>query len=171
MMKKLFSVLMALCLLCTAASALAEETPTWEKMPQVVTVDEGVELTDADFEGDWIADKVFYGTDYLTPEEVEAKGLAIRPVRIAGGKVINIVTDEAGEHEVSAEYTLENNQILFTDGEGIPPEEKPHAAVFLLSQGLLCRKIAVSAKTLPYKNTCTGQQPKTNYPNFEERRC
>ena len=119
MMKKLFSVLMALCLLCTTASALAEETPTWEKMPQVVTVDEGVELTDADFEGDWIADKGFYGTDYLTPEEVEAKGLAIRPVRIAGGKVINIVTDEAGEHEVSAEYTLENNQILFTDEEGI----------------------------------------------------
>ena len=119
MMKKLFSVLMALCLLCTAASALAEETPTLEKMPQVVTVDEGVELTDADFEGDWIADKVFYGTDYLMPEEVEAKGLAIRPVRIAGGKVINIVTDEAGEHEVSAEYTLENNQILFTDEEGI----------------------------------------------------
>ncbi len=119
MMKKLFSVLMALCLLCTAASALAEETPTLEKMPQIVTVDEGVELTDADFEGDWIADKVFYGTDYLTPEEVEAKGLAIRPVRIAGGKVINIVTDEAGEHEVSAEYTLENNQILFTDEEGI----------------------------------------------------
>lgn len=50
MIKKLFSVLMALCLLCTATSALAEETPTWEKMPQVVTVDEGVELTDADFE-------------------------------------------------------------------------------------------------------------------------
>ena len=116
-MKKLFSVLMALCLLCTAASALAEETPTLEKMPLVVTVDEGVELTDADFEGDWIVDKVFVDTVYLSPEQV--MGLAIRPVRIAGGKVINIVTDEAGEHEVSAEYTLENNQILFTDEEGI----------------------------------------------------
>ena len=119
-MKKLFSVLMALCLLCTTTAALAEEeAPTLENMPLVVTIDDGVELTDADFEGDWIADTVFYSTDYLTPEEVEAKDLTIRPIRIAGGKVISIVTDEEGEHEVSADYTLENNQILFTDGEGI----------------------------------------------------
>ena len=119
-MKKLFSVLMALCLLCAAAAALAEEeTPALEKMPLVVTIDDGVELTDADFEGDWIADTVFYNTDYLTEEEVKAKGLTIHPMRIAGGKVISIVTDEEGEHEVSADYTLENNQILFTDGEGI----------------------------------------------------
>ena len=119
-MKKLLSVLMILCLLCAAAAALAEEKAlTLEKMPLVVTIDDGVELTDADFEGDWIADKVFYNTDYMTQEEVEAKGLTIRPMRISGGKVIGIVTDEEGEHEVSAEYTLENNQILFTDGEGI----------------------------------------------------
>ena len=118
-MKKLFSVLLTLCLLCTAVAALAEEAPAWDDMPLVVTVEDGVELTDADFEGDWIVDKVFVDTVYLTPEEVEANGLAIRPIRIADGKVINIVTDEAGEHEVSAEYTLENNQILFTDEEGI----------------------------------------------------
>ncbi len=119
-MKKLFSVLMTLCLLCAAAAVLAEEeTPTLEKMPLVVTIDDGVELTDADFEGDWIADTVFYNTDYLTQKEVEEKGLTIRPMRIAGGKVISIVTDEEGEHEVSADYSLENNQILFTDEEGI----------------------------------------------------
>ena len=118
-MKKLFSVLMALCLLFTAAAALAEEEIIWDNMPMVVTVDEGVELTDADFEGDWIADKVFYGTEYMTPEEVEEKGLAIHPMRIADGKVISIITDEDGEHEASTEYTLDNNQILFTDGEGI----------------------------------------------------
>ncbi len=117
-MKKMLSILMALCLLCTVGAALAEETPTFEKMPLVVTVEEGTELTDADFEGDWIPDKAFYGTTYMSPEEAEAKSLAIRPIRIADGKIIMIVTDEQGEHEVSAEYTLENNQMLFTDGQG-----------------------------------------------------
>ena len=119
-MKKLFSILMTLCLLCTAVAALAEEkAPAWEDMPLVVTVDEDAELTDADFEGEWIVDKVFVDTVYLTPEEVEANGLAIRPMRIAGGKVISVITDEDGEHEAETEYTLESNQILFTDGEGL----------------------------------------------------
>ena len=118
-MKKLFSVLLVLCLLCTAAAALAEEAPAWEDMPLVVTIEEGLELTDADFEGDWIVDKVFVDTVYLTPEEAEENGLAIRPIRIAGGQVINVVTDEEGEHEVPAAYTLESNQLLFTDGDGI----------------------------------------------------
>ena len=119
-MKKLFSVLMALCLLCTAVAALAEEAaPTWEDMPRVVTLDEGVELTDADFEGDWIVDKVFIDNVYLTPEEVEANGLNIPPIRIADGQIINIVTDEQGEHEAAEKYTLDSNQIQFTDGEGI----------------------------------------------------
>ena len=119
-MKKLISVLMALCLLCAAAAALAEEeAPSWDKMPLVVTVDEGVELTDADFEGDWIWDKVFVNTVYLTPEEVEENGLNIHPMRIADGKVTNFFTDEEGEHAESVEYTLENNQLIFTDGEGL----------------------------------------------------
>jgi len=118
-MKKLISVLMALCLLCTAAAALAEAL-TLDQMPAVVTVDEGVELTDADFEGDWVADKVFFNETYLTPEQVVEYGFNIRPIRIAEGKVINIVTDDEGEqHEAAEEYTLENNQILFTDGQGL----------------------------------------------------
>ena len=116
-MKKLISVMMALCLLCTAAAALAE-TLTLNQMPQLVTL-EDVELTDADFEGVWIADKVFLNTVYLTPEEVEANGLVIHPMRIADGKVTSFFTDEEGEHAESVEYTLENNQLLFTDGEGI----------------------------------------------------
>ena len=119
-MKKLISVLAVLCLLCTAVASLAEEeTPTWETMPLVVTVNEDLELTDADFEGDWILDKVFVDTVYLTPEEVEENGLGIHPMRIADGKVTSIFTDEEGEHETSVEYTLENNQILFTDGQGL----------------------------------------------------
>ena len=119
-MKKLFSVLMAVCLLCTAAAALAEaEAPAFGSMPLVVTVEGGTELTDADFEGEWIVDTVFINETYLTPEKVEKNGLAIRPIRIADGKIIITVTDEEGEHETSEEYKLENNQILFTDNEGV----------------------------------------------------
>ena len=119
-MKKLFTGLMALCLLCTAAAALAEaEAPTIGSMPLVVTVEEGTELTDADFEGEWVLDTVFFNETYLTPAEVEENGLAIHPIRIAEGKVFTSFTDEEGEHETSVEYKLENNQVLFTDSEGI----------------------------------------------------
>ena len=119
-MKKLISVLAVLCLLCTAAAALAEaEVLTIDKMPKVVSAEEDLELKDADFEGDWIVDKVFLNSTCLTPEQIEENGLSIRPMRIADGKVIIIFTDEEGEHETSKEYTLESNQLLFTDDEGV----------------------------------------------------
>lgn len=119
-MKKLFSVLLAMCLLCTAAAALAEaKAPTMDDMPQAVTLEEDLELKDADFEGEWVWDKVFYGDTYLTPEQVKENGMEIHPMRIADGKVYSIVTDETGDHEVSVDYKLENNQLLFTDDSGI----------------------------------------------------
>ena len=118
-MKKLFSVLLTLCLLCTAVAALAEEAPTFDEMPGLMDLEEGAELTDADFEGDWIVDEVFVDTVYLTPEQVEENGLAIHPIRIADGQVISIITDEDGEHEAPVEYTLDSNQLQFTDGEGL----------------------------------------------------
>ena len=121
-MKKLISVLMALCLLFAASAALAEaEAVTFDQMPAVVTIEEGPELTDADFEGDWVVDKIFYNTTYLTPEAAEENGLVIRPMRIAiaDGKVYIFYTDEEGDHETAQEYTLENNQILFQDEDGI----------------------------------------------------
>ncbi len=111
---------MALCLLCTAVAALTEaEAPSFEDMPLVKTLDDGVELTDADFEGDWIVDKVFLNQTYLTLAEVEERGLTINQIHIGDGKISRIVTDEDGEHESFVEYTLESNQILFTDGEGL----------------------------------------------------
>lgn len=117
-MKKVFAILTALCLLCASCAALAE-TPAFENMPLVVTVEDGTELTDADFEGDWTVDKIFVSTTYLAPEEAEAKGLMIRPIRIADGQVSNVITDEAGEeHEAATKYTIEANQLIGTDGEG-----------------------------------------------------
>ena len=119
-MKKLFSILMALCLLCTAAAALADDAvPSFDDMPGVIIAENDVELTDADFEGEWAMDTVFYGTTYLSPEEVEANGLAIRPIRIADGKVYSKFEDEDGEHETSTDYTIESNQLLFSSGDGL----------------------------------------------------
>ena len=119
-MKKLISILMALCLLCVAVAALAEaETPSWDKMPLVVTVEEGTELTDADFEGEWVVDKVFVNEIYMTPAEVEENGLALPPMRIAEGKIFSTNMGDDGEKETAEAYTLENNQILFKDASGL----------------------------------------------------
>lgn len=118
-MKKLLSVLMTLCLLCVAVAALAEETSVWDSMPNVVTATEDLELTDADFAGEWVADKVFIDTVYLTPEEVEVYELTIRKIRIGDGQIVNIIPTDEGDQEAPAEYTIENNQLLFTDGQGI----------------------------------------------------
>ena len=70
---------------------------------------------------DWNVDKVFLNETYLTPEEVEANGLLIRPIRVADGKVYNLPFEgEVLEKLVSTDYTLESNQLLFSsDEEGI----------------------------------------------------
>jgi hypothetical protein len=121
-MKKLISVLMTLCLLCAAFAAIAEtaEAPlTIADMAKPVTLDEGVELTDADFEGEWIVGPVFLNETYLTVEQIAEAGMTFRPMRIAEGKIFMKITDEQGEHEVSTEYVLEDNQISFKDDEGV----------------------------------------------------
>ena len=119
-MKKLISVLVALCLLCAAVAALAEaETVSFDDMPKIVTAEDGVELTDADFEGDWVVDKIFYKQDYVTPEQAAELGLLLQPIRIADGKIIIVVTDEEGDHETSTDLVLDANQLHFTDGQGI----------------------------------------------------
>lgn len=108
-MKKLFAVLMALCLLCAAAAALAE-TET-EELPQVITFDEGVELTEADFEGEWVVSKVYKGETLMTDEEV-AQNFHIAPITIADKKVT--ITYDEGNTE---EYTcyVEANQLALED--------------------------------------------------------
>ena len=118
-MKKLISVLMILCLLCTAVAALAEETPTWESMPGSVIPEDGAEpLKDADFEGDWVVDKVFYDKTYVPFEQLADFGISIAPMRIADGKVSITFTDENGTREENMNYTLENNQIIAKDETG-----------------------------------------------------
>ena len=121
-MKRLIAILMTLCLMCTAAAlaGAAEATPVLADMPAVVTVDEGVELTAADFEGSWTPDKVFYGEKYLSLEEAAAAGAVTRPFRIADGKIYMDIPEESGEVQtVEMDITVEANQIQATDGAGL----------------------------------------------------
>ena len=108
-MKKLFAVLMALCLLCAAAAALAE-TET-EELPQVITFDEGVELTEADFEGEWVVSRVYKGETLMTDEEV-AQNFHIAPITIADKKVT--ITYDEGNTEEYVCY-VEANQLALED--------------------------------------------------------
>ena len=65
-MKKLFAILMTLCMLCAACSTLVDrEIPTWDNMPKVVIEDENTTVDEAAFEGEWVLDKAFLATDYI----------------------------------------------------------------------------------------------------------
>lgn len=106
-MKKLIAVLMALCLLCAAAAALAETT----EEVHVITFDEGVELTEKDFEGVWVVDRVYKGDELMSDEDVAAN-FTLGTVTIAD-KTVTIVYDE----ESSATYPCyaEANQLAIED--------------------------------------------------------
>ena len=121
-MKKLIAILMTLCLMAAAVSlaGAAEAIPAFPDMPAVVTVDEGVELTAADFEGSWKPDKIFRGDKYLTLEEAAFSGALTHPFRIADGKISMDITDENGEVQTAEmDITVEANQIQGTDGSGL----------------------------------------------------
>ncbi len=89
-------------------------------MPAIVTVDEGVELTAADFEGSWRPVKFFYGQTYVTPEEAVYGGAMIHPFRIADGKMYMDIEDDNGAVQTAEmDITVEANQIQGTDGSGL----------------------------------------------------
>ena len=68
-MKKLISVLMALCLLCAACAATADmEIPVWENMPKVVIEDENTTVAEATFEGEWVLNVAFADDTYVSEE-------------------------------------------------------------------------------------------------------
>ena len=110
-MKKLFALLMILCMLFTAA-ALAE-APTFASMPSIVTFD-------SFFEGTWVAGTVFAGETYVDQETLaSAYNISVPAVTIADGMVSFTGTNEKGE-PVTEEYpyTIENSQLEIQDDEG-----------------------------------------------------
>ena len=85
-MKKLLSVLLTLCLLCTAAAALAEATPTLSDMPDVVIEDENTTVELSAFNGIWDLDLAFVGELYVDLETLATTyGLTVPPIRIEDG--------------------------------------------------------------------------------------
>ena len=130
-MKKLIAVLMALCLLCAAAAALAETT----EEPHVITVDEGVELTEKDFEGVWVVEYVKMGDELMSDEDVTAN-FTLGTITIAD-KTVTIVYDE----ESSATYPC------YAEANQLHIEEEGNSATFeKLSDGNLVMSQSAEAE-------------------------
>ena len=98
-MKKAISVLLALCLFCTAAAALAETVPAWNDMPHVVIEDEDTTIDEAAFRGTWT--------------------VTIPAVRVEDGKIYYDTVNDKGETvEYGQVYTFDAGQIQFIDEDG-----------------------------------------------------
>ena len=110
-MKKIFSILMVLCLLCTAAAAFAdaaEETvPSLLELPELKTFDPDAVIEESDYEGEWVMKYAYIGDEPATPEQLAEKGFTIRPLTVHEGKLIDTYTDEEGAHETAIAYEFD----------------------------------------------------------------
>lgn len=120
-MKKLIAILMSLCLLCASCAALADmEIPVFENMPGVIIEDENTTVDEKAFEGEWVLNVAFLGTEFLTEQELAEKfDYNFMPYVIADGKIMQDIQDENGEfHTVEAPLTFEAGQLSGVDGAG-----------------------------------------------------
>ena len=120
-MKKLFAILMALCMLCAAWPVLADmEIPTWASMPQVVVDDENTTVDEAAFEGEWVLNVAFAGTEYVDEATLfDSYDFNFMPYCIADGKVMQDIQNEYGEfNTLEMPYTFEAGQLLGKDASG-----------------------------------------------------
>ena len=105
-MKKFISILMTLCLLCTAAAAFAdaaEETiPELIELPEPKTLDPDADIEESDYEGEWVLKYAYIATEPASVEQVAEKGMIIRPLIIRDGSLIDITTDENGNEKENA---------------------------------------------------------------------
>ena len=120
-MKKIASILMALCLLCASCAALADtETPVFGNMHAIVLEDDNTTVNESAFNGTWTLKAAFLGEDYLSAEKLEEKfHFGFEPITIADGKLSKEVQDDNGEfHKVETALTFENGELNGKDGEG-----------------------------------------------------
>ena len=137
-MKKVITVLMALCLLCSAA-ALAE-TPTFESMP-------GMVIFDSFFEGSWEAGPAFANEIYVDLGDLAREySLSIPMVTINADEKLVIFEGQSDNGEFVREeypYTLDNSQLECQDDEG-------RIYVFeLLKDGSICMETFVEGVNEP----------------------
>ncbi|MBR0266690.1 MAG: hypothetical protein IJQ71_04540 [Clostridia bacterium] len=124
-MKKLISIVMVLCLLCTAAAALAdaveEKIPTLLELPELKTLNPDAVISESEYEGEWIIKYGYIGEDPATPEQLAERGLMIRPLYISEGKLIDKITDENGEikeNAIAYEFEEDIGELLATAEDG-----------------------------------------------------
>ena len=120
-MKKLLSVLIALCLLCTAATATAETAPAYDDMPAVVVEDDDTTIEKSAFDGTWTPDKAFVSGVYINLETLASTyNLTVPTIRIEDGSFCYSDTGEGGE-TVEKEYacTFQAGQLQGEDEAGL----------------------------------------------------
>lgn len=120
-MKKLIATLMVLCLLCASCAAMADmEIPTFDSMPAVVLEDENITVDEAAFQGEWVLNVAFAGTDYVYESELAGTyDFNFMPYTIADGKVMQDVQHENGEFEtVEMPYIFDAGQLQGKDANG-----------------------------------------------------
>ena len=113
-MKKILAVLMALCMLCTAVCALADEAEDdaadYAELPQVMEAE-----SEDDFYGEWALDAVLIGDTVVDAETAIAEifGGEEPLVGIHDGFLYDYTLDEDGEiiEDKTKEY-----EYTFTDG-------------------------------------------------------
>ena len=112
-MKKLFAILMTMCLLCSAAAFA--ETPTFADMPSMV-------LLDSFFEGTWDAGTAFAGEEYIDLGDLGRDySIYIPLVTINADEKLVIFEGESDYGEFFRKeypYTLDNSQMACEDDEG-----------------------------------------------------
>ena len=120
-MKKFFAILMTLCLMCAACAAMADmEIPDWNSMPGVVIEDDETIVEETAFEGEWVLDVAFAGTEYVDEQTLAGTyDFNFMPYIILDGKVMQDLQQENGEFvTVEMPYIFDAGQLQGTDGAG-----------------------------------------------------
>ena len=120
-MKKIFTILVTLSLLCAACAATADlETPDFDSMPAVVLEDEDTTVEEAAFEGEWVLKAAFAGREYVYDQTLaESYDFNFMPYVIGDGKITQDEQNEFGEFvKVEMPYTFEAGQLQGEDKDG-----------------------------------------------------
>ena len=119
-MKKLFAILMTLCLLCAACAATADmEIPDWNSMPNLVDNEDNA-IEESAFAGEWVLDVAFADQTYITEQELAGTyHYNFMPFIIGDGLVKQDMQNENGEFvTLELPYVFEYGQIHGTDDQG-----------------------------------------------------
>ena len=120
-MKKILSILTALCLLCAMSAATADmEIPTFDSMPGVIMEDDTTTVNEAGFEGEWVLNVAFADDTYVSEETLAGTyDFNFMPFVIGNGKITQDRQQANGEFvTVEMPYTFEAGQLQGQDANG-----------------------------------------------------